>query len=83
MTDDAVKGRRAVIADDNLDLAENIAVLSVRGLYRDGIVEILRKHGFRRASGFASFPASRQPAAPCSTSRWLTFPMNERIRKIS
>ena len=31
-----------------------IAVLSEQVLYRDGIVEILRQHGFRRVDGFAS-----------------------------
>lgn len=31
-----------------------IAVLSDQELYRDGIVEILRQHGFRRVEGFAS-----------------------------
>jgi two-component system, NarL family, nitrate/nitrite response regulator NarL len=31
-----------------------IAVLSEQALYRDGIVEILRQHGFRRVEGFAS-----------------------------
>jgi DNA-binding NarL/FixJ family response regulator len=30
-----------------------IAVLSDQGLYRDGIVEILRQHGFRRVDGFS------------------------------
>ncbi len=55
MADDAGNRPRAVIADDNLDLAENIAVLSDRALYRDGIVEILRQHGFRRVDGFATF----------------------------
>jgi DNA-binding NarL/FixJ family response regulator len=29
-----------------------IAVLSDQGLYRDGIVEILRQHGFKRVDGF-------------------------------
>jgi DNA-binding NarL/FixJ family response regulator len=57
MTEDTGNRRRAVIADHNLELAENIAVLSDRGLYRDGIIEILRRRGFRRVDGFASLAA--------------------------
>lgn len=53
MTEDAGKRRRVV----SLELARSIAVLSDRRLCRDGIVEILRKHGFRRVDGFASFAA--------------------------
>jgi DNA-binding NarL/FixJ family response regulator len=55
MADHAGSRPRAVIADDSLNLAENIAVLSDRALYRDGLVEILRKDGFRRVDGFATF----------------------------
>src|ERR1022692_441537 len=52
---EVIESHRREQTRPNAPRMPRIAVLSEQRLYRDGIVEILGQHGFRRVDGFASF----------------------------